>query len=123
MPPMTNMLCGRGSSKPSSCGWERNSSCSCRSVTLGLWCLIRRARRRSDAENVDARVSAEDAEKKEPGENSSLSRLESGDVVPVDELLEAYAPRVPKAVFNRRRKEDACGTGESDWNIALFMIC
>lgn len=88
-----------------------------------MWCLIRRARRRSDTENVDARVSAEDAEKKEPGENSSLSRLESGDVVPVDELLEAYAPRVPKAVFNRRRKEDACGTGESDWNMALFMIC
>jgi hypothetical protein len=37
---------------------------------------------------VEALVSEEQAEKKEPGENSSLSRLESGDVVPVDELLD-----------------------------------
>jgi hypothetical protein len=37
---------------------------------------------------VDARVSVEQAEKNEPGENSSLSRLESGDVA-VEELLEA----------------------------------
>ena len=78
---------------------------------------MRRARRRSDAEKDDARVSAEEAEKNEPGENSSLSRLDNGEVVPVDELLEAYAPRVANAVFNRSRKEDGCGRGESDWNI------
>jgi len=50
---------------------------------------MRRARRRDEAENVEARVSAEQAEKKEPGENSSLSRRERGEVVDVDELLEA----------------------------------
>jgi hypothetical protein len=50
---------------------------------------MRRARRRRDAENVEARVSDEQAEKSEPGENSSLSRRDSGEVVPVEELLEA----------------------------------
>jgi hypothetical protein len=48
-----------------------------------------RARRRTEAEKAEARVSVEQAEKKEPGENSSLSRLDKGEVVPVDELLEA----------------------------------
>jgi len=38
---------------------------------------------------AEALVSDEQAEKSEPGENSSLSRLDSGDVVPVEELLEA----------------------------------
>jgi hypothetical protein len=86
MPPMTIMLCGRGSSKLSS---ERKvifSSCSLRSVTLGLWWRMRSARRREEAEKFDV---AEQEEKKEPGENSSDSRRERGDVVDVEEVLEA----------------------------------
>jgi hypothetical protein len=85
MPPMTIMLCGRGSSKLSS---ERNvtfSSCSRRSVTLGLWCRMSSARRRDEAVKPD---DAEHEEKKEPGENSSDSRRDRGDVVDVEALLE-----------------------------------
>lgn len=46
-------------------------------------------RKRKEAEKVDARVSDDEDEKNDPGENSALSRLESGEVVPVEELLEA----------------------------------
>jgi hypothetical protein len=48
-----------------------------------------KARSRIDAENDEPRVSVEQAENIEPGENSSLSRRDRGEVVPVDELLEA----------------------------------
>jgi hypothetical protein len=50
---------------------------------------MRSIRKRNEAEKVDARVSEDEAEKNDPGENSALSRLESGDVVPVEELLDA----------------------------------
>jgi len=62
------------------------SSCSRRSVTLGLWWRIKSARRRDEAEKLDE---FEHEEKKEPGENSSDSRRERGDVVDVEELDEA----------------------------------
>lgn len=50
---------------------------------------MRSALRREEAEKVDELLSAEDEERKEPGENSSDSRRESGEVVEVEELLEA----------------------------------
>jgi len=55
-------------------------------VTLGLWWRMRSARRRDEAEKLDE---FEYEEKKEPGENSSDSRRERGDVVDVEEVLEA----------------------------------
>jgi hypothetical protein len=80
------------------------SSCSRRSVTLGLWWRMRRARRRDEAEKPDEAELHE--EKKEPGENSSDSRRERGDVVDVEEVLEGYAAlrEGEKAVLRRRRK-------------------
>lgn len=83
---------------------------------------MRRCLRRNEAEKVEARVSADEAENSEPGENSSLSRLDSGEVVPVEELLEAYAPRDANAVFRRSWNEFGCGMGESDWNILSSSV-
>jgi len=47
------------------------------------------ALRRDDAEKVDELLAAEEEEKKEPGENSSDSLRDSGEVVEVEELPEA----------------------------------
>lgn len=89
MPPMTIVFCGRGSNILNSEPNVRCSSCSLRSVTLGLWCRMRRARSRDEAEKVEELLVAEHEEKKDPGENSSESRRDSGEVVEVEELLEA----------------------------------
>jgi len=73
------------------------------------------ARRRDDAENPE---DAEHDEKKEPGENSSDSRRERGEVVDVEELLDAYALReLEKAVLRRRRKPADWRGGVMDWNM------
>lgn len=82
-------FCGLGSNILNSEPNVRFSSCSLRSVTLGLWWRMRRARRRDEAEKVEELLAAEQEEKKEPGENSSDSRRERGEVVEVEELLEA----------------------------------
>jgi len=87
---------------------------------------MRRARSRDEAEKVDEVVPAEHEEKNEPGENSSDSRRESGEVVEVEELLEAYAEREgEKAVLRRRRKPDAWRGGVMDWNMMTIesVLC
>jgi hypothetical protein len=89
MPPMTMVFCGLGSNILSSEPKARFCSCSLRSVTLGLWWRMRSARRRDEAENVEELLAVEHEEKNEPGENSSDSRRDSGEVVEVEELLEA----------------------------------
>jgi hypothetical protein len=81
----------------------------------------------SNARRRDEAVKPEDAEhdeKKEPGENSSDSRRDSGEVVDVDELLEAYALREgEKAVLRRRRKPAFWRGGVMDWNILGDVRC
>lgn len=77
---------------------------------------MRSARRRDEAEKPEE---AEHDEKKDPGENSSDSRRESGEVVDVDELLDAYMLRDGEnAVLRRRRKPVFWRGGVMDWNMS-----